>query len=419
MVYFINNIWPPMISSFISIATVIRELITKIRGIAFAFIIAAPDMFQAAHAFIGLSPYHIDVLDLAIQLDGRILVAGDATIAGNSRNFIVRLNTDGSLDSTFEPNNCQIAKLLVQTDGKILIGGHVPCFDYALVRLNPDGSVDKNFNLDPRIHSINAIALQEDGKILVGTYRRQHDNAIYRLHPDGSIDTTFKAVVGPNKTASDYVNVTCIVLQADGKILAGGKFETINGQPRANIARLHPDGGLDMTFNSEPDNSIRAIAVLPDGKILVSGTYTQIDDHTRHSVARLHANGILDLTFAPDIIGEAISIDVQADGKILVGGIIDIDDSDNHMGRLNSDGSVDPTFNASTSGIVFKILEQLDSKILIGGLFSRLQGRTGDLEVWGLARLKADGSIDSTFKPWTDSLIDIDPTSITKPEHIH
>ena len=114
-------------------------------------------------------------------------------------------------------------------------------------------------------------------------------------------------------------------------------------------------------------------------------------------------------------------MDIQADGKILVGGTIDMlrDGKRLCMGRLNTDGSVDMTFNMSTRNYVYAIVGQVDGKILVGGTIHHLEEIVEDhtrsidyifsLEgidkVLGLARLNADGSLDTTFKPWTDNLI--------------
>jgi uncharacterized delta-60 repeat protein len=191
------------------------------------------------------------VYSIAVQSDGKILVGGHFTIiGGQTRNHIARLNPDGTLDTTFvDPNlkaNDSVDSIAVQTDGKILVGGGFTSIggqtrNY-IARLNPDGTLDTTFN--PKFvknysHHVDSIAVQTDGKILVGGHfpiiGGQTRNHIARLNPDGTLDTTF---VDLNANA----DVSSIAVQTDGKILVGGDFTSIGGQTRNHIARLNPNG---------------------------------------------------------------------------------------------------------------------------------------------------------------------------------
>jgi uncharacterized delta-60 repeat protein len=191
-----------------------------------------------------------DVLSIAVQSDGKILVGGDFTIIGHlidgqTRHFIARLDaTTGSADSFNPSASNAVVSIAVQADGKILAGG---VFQFIgghprnrIARL--DGFAGFADSFDPNANNeVDSIAVQADGKILAGglfttlspnggvTVTRNH---IARLHPDGMLDTAF------NPNASDWVYT--IALQADGKILAGGFFTNIGGQPRNRIARLYP-----------------------------------------------------------------------------------------------------------------------------------------------------------------------------------
>jgi len=389
-----------------------KGALKKIRWIGVVLIIGLPIMAHEVYATMVYSRQPIIVYSLVIQPDGKILVGGMAPESVDSHNFLVRLNADGSLDTTFERNmSGRVEDIVVQADSKILVGWNNYPDCYELVRLNPDGSTDKTFN--PESHIARSIAVQADGKILVGgnVIGGQRDIAIHRLNADGSMDKTFRAVLGPDETPG-HNYVRAIVVQANGKILIGGKFGTINGQPRANIGRLHRDGSLDMAFNPDADNSVGAVVVQSNGKILVSGAYTHLGGQVCNFIGRLDADGGLDLTFDSVSVGEAFSMDIQADGKILVGGMFNMlrndtlgDDSRYHIGRLNVDGSVDMTFNMSARSRVYAIAGQVDGKVLVGGPFTMLDGITKGHRVLGLARLNADGSLDTTFKPWTDNLI--------------
>jgi uncharacterized delta-60 repeat protein len=343
------------------------------------------------------------VSSIALQSDGKILVGGHFTsIGGQTRNHIARLNPDGTLDTTFvDPNaNDLVHSIAVQTDGKILVVG---CFTSMggqtrnhIARLNPDGTLDTTF-VDPNANAnVYSIAIQSDGKILVGGYFRfifgQSRDSIARLNPDGTLDTTFVDLKANSLVYS-------IAVQTDGKILVGGNFTSIGGQTRNCIARLNPDGTVDTTFNPKFVKnilpSVYSIAVQTDGKILVGGHFTSIGGQTRNYIARLNPNGTLDTTFVdPNANKGVLSIAVQTDGKILVGGWFTSigGQTRNHIARLNPNGTLDTTFvdlKAKPDNSVFSsIAIQSDGKILVGGYFTSIGGQTRN----HIARLNPDGT---------------------------
>src|SRR5450755_2654209 len=131
------------------------------------------------------------------------------------------------------------------------------------------------------------------------------------------------ALDGFNPNANDLVTV--VVVQPDGKILLGGDFTTLspNGGAavtRNHIARLNPDGTLDVAFDPNANGIVLSIAVQADGKILAGGEFTSIGGQTRRFIARLDAATGLADSFNPNANNFVISIAVQADGKILAGG---------------------------------------------------------------------------------------------------
>src|SRR5450432_2181728 len=178
------------------------------------------------------------------------------------------------------------------------------------------------------------------------------------------------ALDGFDPNANGLVRV--MVVQPDGKILIGGDFTTLSpngGAPviRNRIARLNPDGTLDTVFDPNADDSgaslgIWSIVVQADGKILVGGFFTSIGGQPRNNIARLDATTGLADSFDPNssgfIGGEIESIAVQADGKILVGGIFsDIGgQSRNGIARLDATTGLADSFNPNADGIeVFSI----------------------------------------------------------------
>ena len=283
------------------------------------------------------------------QPDGKVLVGGNfSTLGGQTRNYIGRLNPDGTLDTAFNPGaGGTVYSLAVQADGKILVGGYFT------------------------------------------TLGGQARSSLGRLNADGSLDTAFNP--GANN------NVYCLPVQADGKILVGGSFSTLGGQTRNNFSRLNADGSLDASFNPGASSYVCSVALQPDGKIVVGGTFTGLGGQTRGAIGRVNADGSLDTSFNPGDGGTVYSLAVQADGKILAGGAFFTlgGQTRNYIGRLNPDGSLDTSFNPGANGAVDSMAVQTDGRIMVAGSFGTLGGQTRAF----IGRLNAGGSVDATFNP--------------------
>ncbi len=239
--------------------------------------------------------------------------------------------TPGSLDGSFFPGsgaNGSVTSIVPQPDGKILIGGQFTAVDGVarnrIARLNADGSLDQGFNPGAGADaSIEAVVLQRDGKIIVGGHFDSFDgvvrNQIARLNPDGSLDRPFAP-------SSSWVNfVATLAVKSDGKVLVSGPFSVFNGEPRSYLVRLNPDGSVDTGFAPIVDNWLEAIAFQSDGKIVIAGDFRTVNGVSRRlGVARLNLDGSLDPSFIPggDIAPtiNVRSVAVQTDGKILIGG---------------------------------------------------------------------------------------------------
>ncbi len=384
---------------------------------------------QAQSALDGFNPgANGPVMALAVQPDGKILIGGDFTALGGggtgttARSRLGRLNPDGSLDSTFNPGaDGSVTAFALQPDGKILVcgrfttlggGGTGTTPHFGIGRLNPDGSLDTTFNPDVN-NPVDAIAVQPDGKIVVGGgFTRLGGSArnnIGRLHADGSLDTTF------NPGADG--GVMAMAVQPDGKILAGGGFTKLGGggtgtTVRNRIGRLHADGSLDVDFNPGANDWIYTVAMQADGKILVGGTFTALGGTTgttpRNRIGRLHADGALDTTFDPSANDWVLTMAVQPDGNILVGGTFSAlgggtgTTARNRIARLRPDGSVDTTFDPGAAGRVWVVALQPDGQILVGGMFATLGGGgTGTTQRSYVGRLYPDGTVDADFNPGT------------------
>src|SRR4051812_25619468 len=181
-----------------------------------------------------------------------------------------------SAQDGFDPNaDGPVLVTIVQPDGKILIGG-------GFTSLSPNGG--------PAV-------------------TRNH---IARLNADGTLDSTF------DSQGQTFGAIYSIALQADGKILVGGIFASIGGQPRKNIARLDPATGLADSFNPGANEVVYSITLQTDGKILLGGAFTTVGGQTRNHLARLDpATGAAD-SFNPSPNQDVSSIVIDAQGRVLV-----------------------------------------------------------------------------------------------------
>ena len=347
---------------------------------------------------------------VVVQPDGKILIGGDFTSVfvpdGDPpdvmRNRIARFTPGGLLDEGFNPNaNGTVNSIAVQADGKILVGGAFTSIGGAarngLARLDPvTGAAD---SFDPNANgAVNTIAVQADGKIFVGgaftSICGASRNRIARLDPVTGAADSF------DPGASDTVNT--ITVQADGKVFVGGAFTGIGGATRNRIARLAPATGAADSFDPSANGTVNTIALQVDGKVLAGGAFTSIGGQARNRIARLDAGtGVAD-SFDPNASGTVNSIVVQSDGKVLAAGAFTTVSPNggaalarNRVARFERDGLADRTLNDLNSGLIYATANQADGKILIGGKFSSILG----VPRANIARLNADGTLDQFFDP--------------------
>ncbi|HKQ40227.1 MAG TPA: Calx-beta domain-containing protein, partial [Verrucomicrobiae bacterium] len=306
------------------------------------------------------------VYAVAVQPDGKTLLGGDFTaVNGVPRNHIARMEVNGDIDTTFQsgngPDRFVNAITLYPTNsvhfGKILIGGDFEALDgrsqKRVARLLPNGQLDTSFIPGNGADGpILGMALQSDGKVIVVGNFSTFDNVprhnIARLQPNGALDLSFNADPGPNNT----VWSVAVVPSAPGveRILIGGEFFSVNGAAYGYIAQLNSNGSLDGTFNagSGANMPVYSLLVQPDGRILVAGGFTTMNDVPRFGVARLHANGILDESFNPGLGANdsVYTMAMQPDGKVLIGGIFTSYNTTRRMAlaRLRLDGTLDTSF---------------------------------------------------------------------------
>lgn len=228
---------------------------------------------------------------LAIQADGKIVIGGAFTrLGGLPHPSIGRLNSDGTPDHGFNPGTDGVVRLLaLQPDGKILLVGQFSVLCGQLRngcgRLNPDGTLDTGFNLGVA-GVVDFLAVQTDGRILISGWfpgaNGEQAEFLVRLNANGARDTSF----GPRVDNVVY----SLSEQADGKIILAGEFSSLGGQPRQGIGRLNASGTLDLTFNAQVEGQYPyayALAVQSDGKILVGGLFTSLGGQPRQGIGRL------------------------------------------------------------------------------------------------------------------------------------
>ncbi len=254
---------------------------------------------------------------------------------------------------------------------------------------------------------VSVILQQTDGKILIGgtfkNYRNSSEKYFLRLNQDGSLDNNFKVALNTN----GFVNTG--IIQNDGKILIGGNFTAVNHSNSGHIARLNTDGSKDVGFITGTgfNSWVHAISLQADGKILVGGDFYRYNGTNSNYLIRLNADGSIDSGFniGSGANSSIYKIKVQNDGKILIAGSFTSFNgtSRQNIARLNADGSIDTGFSTNTSNAITDIAIQNDGKILIGGFFRAVDNVDFCFDVGGgkycnyLVRLNADGSTDTAF----------------------
>lgn len=329
----------------------------------------------------------------------------------------------GVLDSAFNTNVGNNGSPLTQSisvasDGKIVVGGGFTQWNGSatgcLIRLNSDGTMDTSFLTAIGTGgdgNVLASAIQpSDNQIVLGGWFRTWNGAtaggIVRITSAGATDSTFRTNTNASGTDAD---VYTVAVQTDGKIIAGGIFNTWNGlSTLGNIVRLNSDGTRDTAFSTNAGTaaagfSISHIALQSDGKILVGGTFTTWNGVSVGNIVRLNSNGTRDTTFTTNNgtgANDAVErIAIQTDGKILVCGWFTTWNGTtvNRIVRLNSDGTRDTTFTTNTgtgaNATVETIAVQSTGKIVVGGWFTSWNGNA----VGRYIRLNSDGTLDAPF----------------------
>jgi len=366
---------------------------------------------------------------------------------------------DGALDPTFgrsgkvrtdvnQASSDNAYAVAVQADGKIVVVGTTYTDndysdeDFAIVRYNPNGSLDTTFGVNgivttdfPGLAAVpSAVAIQPDGKIVVAggafpLFTFLGNFEIVRYNPDGSLDTSFGngGIVETNFPAGSYA--FAVGLQSDGKIIAAGTV-FVDFQPGESndtdfaLARYNPDGSPDTTFgtggqvttnfNGMEDDAY-AVLIQTDGKIVAVGSANSFANYYDFAAARYLSNGTLDtsfgtagkvsLDFGAHNLDIAYSAALQSDGKIVAGGTAGVDQFGTQffgVARFNANGTLDTRFNRTGKTTIdfgnvlqsaYQVLIQADGKIVTVGSSNGESPEDDFL----LARLTTKGQLDQNF----------------------
>lgn len=252
------------------------------------------------------------VYAMAVQPDGKVIVGGlFSTVNGVPRRNLARLNSDGSLDASFDPGagpDSTVYGLALDSAGRVVIGGAFSKVNGVArpraARLQRDGSLDSSFNANfsESSYYVKAVALRPNGQILLGGYELtlagngQSTTYLLQLNDNGARDSAFTA-----ETNTAYGDLDAMVIQPDGNLLIAGSFSAASASNFA-LGRLTPTGALDPAFQVGIKSSrVHGIAWQPDGKIVAVGDFTQVFDQAIRMVTRVNDDGTLDPSFSKTV----------------------------------------------------------------------------------------------------------------------
>ena len=279
------------------------------------------------------------VYTATLQSDGKILAAGAYTVTGSNTDlFLIRYNTDGTLDNTFGTGGWltsalsakidRVYGIAVQSDGKIITtgvtdsGGASANYDFFVARFSATGTLDNTFGTSGKTitdmginaDQSSAVVIQPDGKIVSGGTGSAGNNnfTVVRYNTNGTIDSSFGASGIMTQTLRFSSEISDLALQSDGKIIAAGNVRDVSSSINTEmlITRLNTDGTLDTSFGTGGNviqgsaasswDRAESVRVLADGKIAAAGYTNNFSDNPWNydvELLRLNADGTPDTTF--------------------------------------------------------------------------------------------------------------------------
>ena len=335
--------------------------------------------------------------DVAVQADGKLVLVGSTIGPDSTEDFgIVRLNANGSPDTGFGTNGLvgipfdagaaeRATSVVIQSDGKIVVSGSVQFgstgWDWGVIRLNSNGTLDTSFNTPTGKLEINFSAedfandmlIQPDDKVvIVGTVRpnASKDLAIARLTTAGILDGSFVGPAGRifiDINAGNEDDAFGVARQADGSLIIAGRSAGQTGGGDFCLVRMTSAGAIDTTFGfggavltpvGTQNDAAHSVAVQSDGKIVAAGIANS-GLFNEAAFVRYLSNGTADSTFSGDgkvtvdvVPADADSVEsvlIQSDGKIIGAGT---GGGSNILIRLDTAGVLDPTFGGGDGKVI-------------------------------------------------------------------
>lgn len=391
---------------------------------------------------------------IAIQPDGKLVAVGNFSLFnGQPVSNMVRINTDGSLDTSFGTGLTGYATSVnySSASNKLIIAGEFSSFNGApasqVAVINLDGSIDASISTSELASTGDAIMSSatelvaaganakvskfattgvpvryaptgagsadviiklvplQSGKILAVGRPKKLANVIFRLHSDLTLDTSFN----PGLAAGSLATIFDMAVQADGKMVLIGNFSFVNGVEKKGIVRLESDYSIDETFQVTEgfgtDAYFYSILYQPDGKLLIVSGADSYNGTAIKQMVRLNADGSIDNTFSTNgpfftcslcgvtptlkAVSGANGTTMLAGSFINFAGVL----TSKYLIRLTAGGTLDPSFSTTTDGPLTAIARQADGKFIIAGNFTSVNGASANY----LARIHPDGSLDATF----------------------
>lgn len=345
-------------------------------------------LVNSTNSLFDIIPFPVTVNTFAFGPDGSVFFGGALYSSKEGYTGIRKVFADGSADRDFVTSGSApgasagaITALLPLGDGTVLVGASGTGNDERYYRrMLPTGGLDGSWPWPPEVAGgPRKLSRLADGRILTAG---GSVGGIRRLNADGTLDPTFQGPSSIGRFQADYVSD--FALLPGGRIVIVGRFDAVDGAARVGIARLLPNGALDRSWVPAqfPGNSttIKALAVSPGGKLLLGGTFTTVNGQPRRNLARLNADGSLDPALG-DLIpstnrdGVVNAFASQPDGRVWVGGAFAGVAGRSYLFRLDTDGTVDTSFpDIAINGAISSLRLTPDGRLWIGGAATRIGG---------------------------------------------
>lgn len=394
--------------------------------------------------------------------NGKIAVYGDFNLyQGITTNKLAILNPNGSLDTSFnvglgpnyvDQNYVSSSMISEQSDGKLIVVGNFTTFNGIskknIVRLNLDGTIDTSFNVGTSSNGyITCVKIQSDGKILCGgkftQFNGQANASMVRLNTNGTIDNSFNIGLGFKNIINSFTEdgiIKTIDIQSDNKIIVGGKFLKFNNIVKINLVRLNTNGTIDNSFNigigggnntSDGTNNGQIYRIIYDNssnKIYTTGIINNFNGNPSFNLLRLNIDGTIDTTFNFTSIigynglnsnGYIYDMNLQSNGKILLGGAgFNLNNCTgsycSRIVQINQDGTIDNTFDCKLVGAYTTVysIDSFNDFIIVSGQFNSVNFTP--IYKGSIVKILQNGLTDLSFNPnlGTDPYTPVFTTSI-------